>query len=199
MQPGYGWLAPAVGTVEMMQCVVQAVSIEEKKKQTGPGKSAEGVAALLQLPHFDAERVRKLQKRKIKSLPELQRLDKAERRVAMQSCGLAGTEVDDVEVALSAMPTIYLSAKLSLDESEAEAGEAGVAVLAEEDVLVCAAHVMLLRPSHQAAGFDPDTVKGTAARVSLPPWPLFLFHYVTFPIKLVFLHFMCTFHTRSNG
>ncbi len=45
-------------------------------------------------------------------------------------------------------------------------GEEYGEVLAEQDTVTCCAHVMLLRANHQASGFDPDSIKGTAARVS---------------------------------
>jgi translocation protein SEC63 len=68
IKPGYGWLAPTVGCIEMMQCMVQAVPLAAKKA-AHVGKSAESAAALLQLPHFDDGVLRKLQKRRVKTLP----------------------------------------------------------------------------------------------------------------------------------
>ena len=67
-QPNYGWLTPAVGCIEMMQCVVQAVPLASKKA-AHVGKSAECAGALLQLPHFDGEVMRQLARKKIKALP----------------------------------------------------------------------------------------------------------------------------------
>lgn len=154
-----------------MQCLIQAVSIEEKKKQSAPAKSAESSAALLQLPHFDDDDViRKLQKRKVRTLADLQAMERSERRVALQSCGLAGVEVDEVETALSALPCIYLTASLAVDDGTSGKDDQQD-ILAETDVITCSAHVMLIRPSHQAAGFDPESIKGTATRAYAPNFP----------------------------
>lgn len=46
----------------------QAVPLESKKA-AHVGKSAESPAALLQLPHFDKETLRRLTRKKVKALP----------------------------------------------------------------------------------------------------------------------------------
>ncbi|CAI5519859.1 unnamed protein product [Closterium sp. Naga37s-1] len=56
---GYAWLRPAVGAIELSQSFYQAVPLSARK-QTDKGGSAEGIAALLQLPHVDEGVVKKL-------------------------------------------------------------------------------------------------------------------------------------------
>lgn len=68
LQPNYGWLTPVVGCIELMQCMVQAVPLAAKKT-AHVGRTAESQAALLQLPHVDGEVLRKLARKKIRSLP----------------------------------------------------------------------------------------------------------------------------------
>ena len=179
VKPGYGWLAPAVATVEAMQCLVQAVSVEEKKKTLGnPGKSADGVAALYQMPHFDDDVLKKLAKKKIKTLAELQKLAKNDRREALQTAGLSVADVEEVETALSALPSLFITARLYADEDAAPPPSSTLAtgnemVVSELAVLTCEIHTMLLRASHQAPGFDADSIKGkgSVARAYAPNFP----------------------------
>ena len=171
IKPNYGWLAPSVATVELLQCFVKAVSVEEKKKQaaSNPTKSADGTAALLQLPHVDEDVVRQLFKRKIKNLAELQGVEKNDRRAALQIAGLSVAEVEDLETALSALPCAFVSAKIYMEGSDGAPTTADPAAF--EHIVTCDVHVMLLRKAHQEAGFDPDTIKGTAARAYAPNFP----------------------------
>lgn len=172
VRPAYAWLTPTVGTVELIQCIVKAVSAEEKKKQpaSNPTKSAESIAAVLQLPHIDEDVVRQLSKRKIKTLGELQGLSKPDRRSALQVAGLSVAEVEEVETGLSAFPSAFVSAKLYLEGPNGEPLK-DVEPQALESGVTCSVHVMLLRPAHQAPGFDPDTIKGKAARAYAPNFP----------------------------
>jgi len=154
-----------------MQCLVQAVSVEEKKRHAVPVKSAESVAALFQLPHFDDDVIRKLHKRKVRTLPELIAVDRAERRTILQSSGLSAMEVEDVETALSAWPSLYVTARLEVEEA-IDPGAGEDTILAETDIVTCAAHAILLRSSHQARGFDPESFnKGNAVRAYAPNYP----------------------------
>ena len=53
----------------------------------------EGNAPLLQLPHVDADILRKLFRKKLRTLPEMQAADPKERREALLSAGLTGEQV----------------------------------------------------------------------------------------------------------
>ena len=179
VQQSYGWLAPSMGVVELWQCIIRAVSVEEKKKAavTSPAKGADSTAALLQLPHVDDDVVRALYKRKIKTLSDLSSsLSKQDRRAALQASGLSVAEVEDVETALTAIPSAYLTARLYTDDLEngGEAMGAGVGVEPRGlmDVMTCEAHVVLVRAAHQAPGFDPGSVQeGKPARAYAPDFP----------------------------
>ncbi|PSC67052.1 dnaJ ERDJ2A [Micractinium conductrix] len=165
IQPGYGWLTPTVGCIELMQCMVQAVPLESKKA-AHVGKSAESPAALLQLPHFDKETLRRLTRKKVKALPELQQMGGDERAKVLKECGLSASEVEDVETMLSAMPTVWVSAQCVV-----EAEELDDEVVLTGDIVTCRIQVMLTRPSHMAASFDPDSIKGKAALAYAPRFP----------------------------
>lgn len=73
-------------TQSFPRVLLQAVPIAAKKA-AHVGKSCESLAALLQLPHFDGEVLRKLARKKVKALPGavLQRA---------HSCCSAGCSVD---------------------------------------------------------------------------------------------------------
>lgn len=53
----------------------------------------EGPAPLLQLPHMDAEVLRKLTRKKLRSLPELQQADPLERHESLLLAGLTPGQV----------------------------------------------------------------------------------------------------------
>ncbi|KAL4531929.1 hypothetical protein Ndes2437B_g02360 [Nannochloris sp. 'desiccata'] len=122
IRPNYGWLTPTQGTVELMQCIVKAVPAEEKKKSSNSSSSknsgGESTTALLQLPHVNDDVIKKLNKQKLRGLSELQRLNKVDRRVALQTCGLSVAQVEDIEVGLSAIPTAFVSARIYQDDPE---------------------------------------------------------------------------------
>lgn len=165
VQPSYGWLTPAVGCIELMQCMVQAVPLASKKA-AHVGKSGESAAALLQLPHFDGELLRRLARKKVKTLLELQQLSAEERQALLVGCGLAAGEVEEVETMLSAMPTLWVSAQCVVEAEEVDDD-----VVLEGDVVTCRVQVMLTRPSHMAAAFDSDSIKGKGALAYAPRYP----------------------------
>ncbi|KAG2254895.1 hypothetical protein Bca52824_085031 [Brassica carinata] len=55
---GHGWLRPAVGVVELSQCIVQAVPLSLSARKSS-GVSSEGISPFLQLPHFSDAVVKK--------------------------------------------------------------------------------------------------------------------------------------------
>jgi translocation protein SEC63 len=180
MPPNYGWLTPTQATVELMQCIIKAVPPEEKKKtSSAKGSSAggggDGIAGVLQLPHVTDDVIRKLNKQKLKGLSDIQRLNKVDRRVALQTCGLSMAQADDVETALSAVPTAFVSARIYQDDPET--GEESTAdALALSTVMTCCVHTMVLRAAHQVSGFDPESIatgkkKNAAIRAFAPNFP----------------------------
>ena len=56
---------PGVATVEMMQCISQAVPLGLRKPK---GKDVDAASLLMQLPHFDADVVRKLKRSRVSTL-----------------------------------------------------------------------------------------------------------------------------------
>ncbi|CAI5955783.1 unnamed protein product [Closterium sp. NIES-65] len=118
---GYAWLRPAVGAIELSQSFYQAVPLSARK-QTDKGGSAEGIAALLQLPHVDEGVVKKLTRKegiaallqlphvdeevvkkpmskKLKNFQELREMTEEARTELLTTVGgLSTSEASDVEV-----------------------------------------------------------------------------------------------------
>jgi len=155
---GYGWQTPSLAIVEMLQCMSQALSIEFRKPT---GKLSEASAGLLQLPHFDTDVLKKLKRRKVNTLKELQDLEEKERVEALQSCGLASSHVEEISTLLSSLPSIYVRAACEVDGEEE---------IMEGDVAKCKVRIMLTRPSHNAETFEVPT-KGKAIRAFAPKFP----------------------------
>ncbi|CAI5972947.1 unnamed protein product [Closterium sp. NIES-65] len=107
---GYAWLRPAVGAIELSQSFYQAVPLSARK-QTDKGGSAEGIAALLQLPHVDEGVVKKLTRKKLKNLQELRELSEEARTDLLTTVGgLSPAEASDVEATLSTIPEMLVDA-----------------------------------------------------------------------------------------
>ncbi|RMZ57290.1 hypothetical protein APUTEX25_004124 [Auxenochlorella protothecoides] len=165
VQPGYGWLAPALGSVEMMQHLVQAVPIQARKG----GKGGEGSGNLLQLPGFDSDVLRRLVKKKVKTLADLRALAPEERAAALRDAGLESEDqVESVETALAALPTLWDRAEVTDEAGEAADGDASV--LAGE-VLTLRVRLALTRAAHAVPGFDSDTIRGASSLAYAPQYP----------------------------
>ncbi|KAL5567881.1 hypothetical protein UlMin_024456 [Ulmus minor] len=131
---GHGWLRPAIGVVELSQCIIQAVPLSAKKTSGG---SSEGIAPFLQLPHFSEAVVKKIARKKVRTFQDLQDMtlqDRAE--LLAQSAGFSSAEVQDVETVLEMMPSITLEL---ICETEGEEG------IQEGDIVTLQAWVSLNR------------------------------------------------------
>lgn len=167
----YGWLTPAIGCVELMQCIIRAVPVDERHSQKH-GKQSNSSAALLQLPHMTDDIVRTLIKKKIKSLDEFMQLGEVERRVVLQGSGLVGREVDDVEAALSALPKAHVTARLEdLSSSSTSPNEGVGCAYAMEDVVTCTLSVIVTRHSHCKPTVAKELEAMAASKKGLPDAP----------------------------
>jgi translocation protein SEC63 len=72
---------------------VQAVPLSARRNPGAHKGTVEGTAPLLQLPHMDGEVARKLMRKKVRGLPELQALQGAERRDVLTFAGLTDEQV----------------------------------------------------------------------------------------------------------
>lgn len=167
---GYGWMTPAVAIVEMMQCTAQALSIGLRKPAVGGGSAkagaAEAQAALLQLPHFDLDVLKKLKKRKVQSIKELQELPAAEREEALRSCGLGDAAVEEVATFLATLPTVYCRAECEVPGEED---------IMEGDAVRCRLQLLVTRPAHNAPGAQqvaPARGSSKAVRAFTPSNPI---------------------------
>ncbi|KAK9724681.1 hypothetical protein RND81_05G091900 [Saponaria officinalis] len=133
---GHGWLRPAIGVVELSQCIIQAVPLSAKK---AGGGSTEGIAPFLQLPHFSEAVVKKIGRKKVRTFEELRDMTPEERaELLSQAAGFSATEVDDVEKVLEMMPSLSSEVKC---ETEGEDG------IQEGDIVTLQAWVQLSRPN----------------------------------------------------
>eukprot|EP00878_Enallax_costatus_P024760 GHUV01026445.1.p1 GENE.GHUV01026445.1~~GHUV01026445.1.p1 ORF type:complete len:636 (+),score=256.18 GHUV01026445.1:447-2354(+) len=152
-QAGTGWMTPALACVEMCQCIAQAMPVSLRK---GGGKAGDSLAPLLQLPGFNQEIIKKLRKRKINSMADLQALPESQRGIELGWAGLDAAGVEGVQMFLSAMPSLVMAAKCEVD---------GEDEIMEGDPVHCKVRVMLSRASHRQEGFS---LRGSAVRAYTP-------------------------------
>ncbi|KAI5679341.1 hypothetical protein M9H77_10291 [Catharanthus roseus] len=130
---GHGWLRPAIGVVELSQCLIQAVPLSARKSVG----STEGYAPFLQLPHFSESVVKKIARKKVRTFKEFQDMRPEERtELLTQVAGFSPAESQDVEKVLEMMPSI------SIDITCETEGEEGVQ---EGDIVTMHAWVTLAR------------------------------------------------------
>ncbi|KAL0400683.1 UNVERIFIED_CONTAM: DnaJ protein ERDJ2A [Sesamum latifolium] len=128
---GHGWLRPAVGVVELSQCIVQAVPLSARR--------AEGTAPFLQLPHFNDDIIKKISRKKVRTFQEFQDMSIQERaELLSQVAELSPPEVQDVEKVMELIPSITVDVTC---ETEGEEG------IQEGDVVTVQAWVTLKRPN----------------------------------------------------
>ena len=114
---GHGWLRPAIGVVELSQCIIQAVPLSARKTTGG---SPEGIAPFLQLPHINETVIKKLNRKKVRTFQELHDMDSQERAdLLTQTAGLSSSDVKDIEIVLDMMPSLTLEVTC---ETEGEEG-----------------------------------------------------------------------------
>ncbi|KAJ7568230.1 hypothetical protein O6H91_01G024300 [Diphasiastrum complanatum] len=137
---GHGWLRPALGVMELSQSIFQAVPLSARKvseRAAVSGGSLEGVAPFLQLPRFTDSVVKKLGRKKIRSMQDLKELDPKERvKLLITEGGFSEQEAVDVEAVLNIMPAISLDA---VCETEGEEG------VQEGDIVTLRAWITLKR------------------------------------------------------
>jgi len=114
---GHGWLRPAIGVLELSQCIIQAVPLSARKTTGG---FTDGTAPFLQLPHFNEAVMKKLVRKKVRSFQELRGMTPEERaELLSQTTGFSPLEILDVEKVLEMMPSLTLEVTC---ETEGEEG-----------------------------------------------------------------------------
>ena len=182
----YGWLAPTVGCLEMMQCLNQGVPFFVKKPSICASKVSlkSGDIPLAILPHLvqgsDMEAVKRLARHRppLRTPADLAGLADADlAHVLTAVAGLTPPAAADAIAALQAMPDLALSPALvgiqGEDEDELEGLDgagADVATLPRPgDILTASVRVLLRRRSHRAPGARPPTKPVVAFTPYLPP------------------------------
>ncbi|KAF8055125.1 ERDJ2A [Scenedesmus sp. PABB004] len=154
---GCGWMTPSLACVEMMQCMAQAMPVATRK---GGGKMGDALAPLLQLPGFDQEVVKRLRKRKINGLTDLQVLPEGQRAAELSWAGLDASAAEGVNLFLSAMPRLSVAALCEVEGEEE---------IMETDPVHCRVRVLLSRPSHATPGY---ALRGSGVRAYTPLNPV---------------------------
>ncbi|KAE9451693.1 hypothetical protein C3L33_16405, partial [Rhododendron williamsianum] len=114
---GHGWLRPAIGVLELSQCIIQAVPLSARKTSGG---FTDGAAPFLQLPHFNEAVMKKLARKKVRSFQELRDMAPKERaELLTQTTGFSASEILDVDKVLEMMPSLTLEVTC---ETEGEEG-----------------------------------------------------------------------------
>ncbi|CAN6913504.1 unnamed protein product [Brassica oleracea] len=131
-EQGHGWLSPALGVIELSQCIVQAVPLSLRKL------SSEGTAPFLQLPHLNESIAQKIALQ-VGSFKEFQDLSLEERsKLLKEVAGLSETDVADVEKVLEMIPSLKIEVTCKTE------GEEGIQ---EGDVTTVQAWITLKRPN----------------------------------------------------
>ncbi|GFY83312.1 DnaJ / Sec63 Brl domains-containing protein [Actinidia rufa] len=142
---GHGWLRPAIGVLELSQCIVQAVPLSTRK---AAGGFTEGAAPFLQLPHFNEAIMKKLA-RKVKGsdfsgASGYMALDERN-ELLTHTVGFSTAEVQDVEMVLDMMPSLTLEVTC---ETEGEEG------IQEADIVTVHTWVNLKHPNSNNVWFS---------------------------------------------
>ncbi|WOL04011.1 dnaJ protein ERDJ2A [Canna indica] len=113
---GHGWLRPAIGVVELSQCIIQAVPLSARKLTGG---NPEGIAPFLQLPRFNESVVKKIARKKVRMFQELRDLTVEDRvELLTQVAGLSEIEARDVEHVFEMIPSITVDIMCETDGEE---------------------------------------------------------------------------------
>ncbi|KAL3630652.1 DnaJ protein erdj2a [Castilleja foliolosa] len=133
---GHGWLRPAIGVVELLQCIVQAVPLSARK---AGGGSAEGIAPFLQLPHFNDEIIKKITRKKVRTFQDFQDVSTEVRaELLSQVAELPSHEIQDIEKVIQLIPSLTV---------EVICGTEGEEGIQEGDVVTVQAWATLKRPN----------------------------------------------------
>ncbi|XP_071701745.1 dnaJ protein ERDJ2A-like [Rutidosis leptorrhynchoides] len=135
---GHGWLRPAIGVVELSQCIIQAVPLSARKPVGG---SVEGIAPFLQLPHFSETVLKKLARKKVRTFEDFRDLNQQERaELLTKVAGFSVSQSQDVETVLEMMPSITFDIKCETEGEEA---------IQEGDIVTMRGWVTLNRNNHK--------------------------------------------------
>ncbi|KMZ71722.1 Chaperone protein dnaJ [Zostera marina] len=130
---GHGWLRPAIGVVELSQCIFQGVPLSTRKPTGG---CPTGIAPFLQLPHFNETVVKKILRKKVKfqDLLDMSVIERTDLLTLI--AGFSPEEANDVELVLDILPSITVEITC---ETEGEEG------IQEGDIVTMYAWVTLKR------------------------------------------------------
>lgn len=149
------WWSPYESTVELSQCIFQAVNPSNIKIMAGGRKEAAGGGdyALLQLPGMTVESVRKLAKvEKVKSIKELLSLPLEERQLKLMSAGAALDRLEEVEEMLDMVPEVHVAVAVRGPGPNGE--------IYEEKPFLVVVHMLLTRRAHGKRRADGRDLQG---------------------------------------
>ncbi|XP_051143502.1 dnaJ protein ERDJ2A-like [Andrographis paniculata] len=128
---GHGWLRPAIGVIELSQCIIQAVPLS--------GRKAEATTPFLQLPHFNDDIVKKITRKKLRTFQEFQDMSMQQRtELLSEAAEFTPLQVEDVEKVMELIPSLTVEVSC---ETEGEEG------IQEGDIVTFQAWINLNRPN----------------------------------------------------
>jgi translocation protein SEC63 len=152
----YGWLAPIIGAVEYAQCL--AAGLPPHVRRPPPGKGGGPDPALAALPHVDGDALKRLARRKVRSVAELAALDAADRAAALTDAGLGDAAAADVGAALAALPRLALADAAA----EVDGADGGSDDVRPGDLVTVSCRALLTRAAHDVPGATPPAAKVVA-------------------------------------
>lgn len=179
IKPNYGWLQPAISSVELMQCMVRAVPIEAKKHFPSPMKSREGPGTLVQLPHLTHKMVLEsmAKEKKVTSLMDLLKMEDTKVLALLEEVGLSKQQAMDVLKVVYRFPALSMAARAYLDDDDdgAPAPEGGQKFQANQDMVTVSVSAFLNRRVHNAPTFNESMLPDEDAKsvpAAAPTYPL---------------------------
>ncbi|XP_076883002.1 dnaJ protein ERDJ2A-like [Bidens hawaiensis] len=130
----HGWLRSAISVMEFSQSIIQAVPLSARKATSA---YPEGYASFLQLPHFNDSVVKKIARKKVKTLQEFRDMKTEDRaELLSQTAGFSAAEIQDIEAVLDIMPSVTFEISFGTE------GDEGIQ---EDDIVTLQGRVTLKR------------------------------------------------------
>ena len=176
MKPNYGWAQPSISSIELMQCMVRAVPIEAKRHFPSPGKSREGPATIVQLPHVTHKMVLEdlAKKKKITGLMDFLKMDDGKVQGVLEEVGLGKEQALDVLKVIYRFPALSMAARAYLDD-DLPAPEGGYKFQAHQDLVTVSVTAFLNRRLHNNPNFNESMLPAEDAKsvpTMAPTYPL---------------------------
>lgn len=135
--PGYGFLQPALAMLQFSQVLTQACPMSHPglEKLAQKYNKAKAWPSMLQVPHFDEDVIRKLQRDRVWSLQDLLSRDSDDRKLLLQDT-LSSSAIQDVNQFVDAVPNVLVSVECVTE---------GEDMVCEDDIVACKVRILMFR------------------------------------------------------